>query len=75
MQPYYAPKWFWPKLFLENVFHVKHFHIKETPFYTGQFVYAVAIPAISHHQFNNLLNLRKNETIFITWNVKTKEIK
>lgn len=47
-----APKWFWPKLILENVFHVK-------PFYTGQFVYAVAIPVISQHHFNNLLNLLK----------------
>lgn len=28
-------------------------------FYTGQFVYAVAIPVISQHHFNNLLNLLK----------------
>lgn len=74
--PHFMPQidsdlsFFWKLFSMLNIFI-----LKKTPFYTGQFVYAVAIPAISHHHFNNLLNLRKNETIFITWNVKTKEIK
>lgn len=44
---------FWKKFSMLNIFYIK------IPFYKGQFVYAVAIPAISHHHFNNLLNLRK----------------